>query len=127
MLMMRDYCLSVLLIISSQIGCYRFCGCICTAFSYSKWLPLQYQCTFNQNSIVEASLPSSSQGAAACRSSGFFCSYPRIALVALSRIDIPAASRKAATKTKATKTTATKIPLCFYYITTLHRANVHTI
>jgi hypothetical protein len=42
---------------------------------------------FNQNSLPEVSLPSSSQAAAAFRSSGFFCSYPRIALVALSRID----------------------------------------
>jgi hypothetical protein len=99
-LMMCDYCLSALLILSSRIGCYRFCGCICTAFNvlliklHSKSFPPQ--------------LPSSSQGAAACRSSGFFCSYPRIALVALSRIDIPAASR-----TAVTKTTATKTPLCF--------------
>jgi hypothetical protein len=58
-MMMGDYCLSALLNLSSRIGYYRFCGCICTAFSYSKWLPFQYQCTFNQNSILEASLPSS--------------------------------------------------------------------
>jgi hypothetical protein len=25
-----------------------FCGFICTAFSYSKWLPFPYQCTLNQ-------------------------------------------------------------------------------
>jgi hypothetical protein len=96
-MMIHNCCPSALLILSSRIGCYRFFGCICTAFSYSKWLPLQYQCTFNQklhSRSFPPQLPSSSQGAAACRSSGFFCSYPRI--------DIPGASRTGATKTMAT-------------------------
>jgi hypothetical protein len=38
-MMIPDYCLSALLNLSSRIGCYLFCGFICTAFSYSKWLP----------------------------------------------------------------------------------------
>jgi hypothetical protein len=56
-----------------------------------KMASFQYQCTLNQllGNTAELSrrinlLPS-----------GFCCSHPRIALVALSRIDIPAASRVA--------------------------------
>jgi hypothetical protein len=46
--LIRDCLPSALLILSSRIGCFLFCGFICTAFSYSKWLPFPYQCTLNQ-------------------------------------------------------------------------------
>jgi hypothetical protein len=38
-LMIRDCRPSALLNLSSRIGCYLFCGFICTAFPTQKWLP----------------------------------------------------------------------------------------
>jgi hypothetical protein len=38
--LIRDYCLSALLILASRIECFLFCGLFGTAFSYTKWLPL---------------------------------------------------------------------------------------
>jgi hypothetical protein len=51
----------------------------------------QYQCTLNQLLVKTAELSRRID----LLPSGFCCSHPRIALVVLSRIDIPAASRVA--------------------------------
>jgi hypothetical protein len=51
----------------------------------------QYQCTLNQLLVKTAEFSRRID----LLQSGFFCSHPRIALVALSRIDILAASRMA--------------------------------
>jgi hypothetical protein len=53
----------------------------------------QSQSTFNQQLVKTAELRIRLD----LLPSGFCCSHPRIALVALSRIDIPAASRVAGT------------------------------
>jgi hypothetical protein len=90
-MMIRDCLPSALLILASRIGCFLFCGFICTAFSYSKWLPFNINVLFNQLLVKTAELSRRID----LLPSGFCCSHPRIALVALSRIDIPAASRVA--------------------------------
>jgi hypothetical protein len=56
----------------------------------------QSQCTFNQLLVKTAELSRRLyllQSGIDLLQSGFFCFHPRITLVALSRIDIPAASR----------------------------------
>jgi hypothetical protein len=62
------------------------CGLFGTAFSYTKWLPLNLKVSifyFPVNSADPERAPTRSYPAFP----GFSCSHPRIALVALSRID----------------------------------------
>jgi hypothetical protein len=87
-LLIRDCLPSALLILDYRIG-----GLFCTAFSYTKWLPFNLKVLFINFLVKTAELRMSLD----VLPSGFCCSHPRIAFVALSRIDIPAASRGADT------------------------------
>jgi hypothetical protein len=69
-MMIRDCLPSALLILASRIGCFLFCGFICTAYSYSKWLPFNINVLFNQLLVKTAELSRRSD----LLPSGFCCS-----------------------------------------------------
>jgi hypothetical protein len=57
--LIHDYCLSALLILSSRIGCYRFCGCFVLPSHTQNGFLFNINVLLIKNSILEASLPSS--------------------------------------------------------------------
>jgi hypothetical protein len=63
-----------------------FCGLFGTTFSYTKWLPLNLKVLI-LNFPVKSADPETAPRRSHPVFPGFSCSHPRIALVALSRID----------------------------------------